>query len=186
MTDSIWSTDEETSGRVSPLSAYSDSEFSFDIEEENINNLSIQEEINRALKEKDQQYDSWYKDISEWMGEFPSDKEIQNRLEPEVISDKGLQNWLEPEEWEVSQFMDPTLAMGPASNSENKEKETNVKGEIQEEESDEKKHEDLEMAELDRAIFEISTEDKFEVNKVDISTGEKFEVPKIEIIENRD
>ena len=61
-----------------------------------------------------------------------------------------------------------------------------MKGEIQEEESDEKKHEDLEKAELDRAIFEISTEDKFEVNKVDISTGEKFEVPKIEIIENRD
>ena len=59
--------------------------------------------------------------------------------------------------------MDPTLAMGP-SNSENKGKEVNVKDEIQEEERDKKKHEDLEKAELDRAVFKISKEDKFEVN----------------------
>ena len=68
------STDEETSGRNSPLSAYSDSESSFDFDGENVNNLSIQEEIKHTIKDK---YHDQYKEISEWLGEFPSDEEMK-------------------------------------------------------------------------------------------------------------
>ena len=62
------SADEETSGRNSPLSAYSDSENSFDAEEE-------ERALELSVKKEKQKYHGWYQDLSEWIGEKHEDKE---------------------------------------------------------------------------------------------------------------